>query len=136
MARKSSKQRIVTVQIFLLSAAVIFTQGSIAQSGQPAVTIVQSADRVPLYPDNGHPDNRNFVYPNIIRKNGSLTIFATRQFDVLEMVNGNGVLVFQENIKGRTGRFDIPLKPASTGINYVRLRNKETMLIQKVLIVE
>ena len=133
---KTIKRKKNILHLFFFCIGFCAMQENFAQSGIQPVTVVQSADRVPLYPSNKDRDSRNFVYPTIIRKNGILNVFTSRQFDILEMINGNGVLIFQENIKGRTGRFDIPLKPVSSGINYVRLRNKETMLVQKVMIIE
>ena len=123
-------------KILSFSIMLCLVQMSFGQSSVQPVTVVQSADRVSLFPFKNQPDNQNFVYPTVIRKNGNLSIFTSRQFDILEMISGNGVLVFQENIKGRTGRFDVTLRSASSGINYVRLRNKETMVIQKVVVAQ
>ncbi|MCW3116757.1 MAG: hypothetical protein JWM28_839 [Chitinophagaceae bacterium] len=136
MSKIFTKQRLIILQVFFFCIGFCVTQTSFAQTGIQPVTVVQTADRVPLYPFNDHPDSKNFVYPSVIRKNGSLVVFTARQYDILEMINGNGVLVLQQNIKGRTGRLDVPLKSGSSGINYVRLRNKETTIIQRVVIIE
>ena len=96
---------------------------------------VRASDRVSLYPSNGcEGDVRNFIYPNVVSKNGIINVFATTEFDIIEIISGNGVLLFQQNIKGRTGRFSIPLKTGPAGINYLRMRNKETMIIQKFVV--
>ena len=102
-----------------------------------AVTVVRTSDRIPLYPSNGHDaDARNFVYPNVIQKNGIINVFATTEFDIIELISGNGVLMFQQNIKQHTGRLDIPLKNAVAGIYYLRMRNRETAIIQKLVVTE
>ena len=123
--------------IFICCFSFCFTENSLCQSAADSHPAIQDAGRIPLIPSVNRNDSRNFVYPTVLRNNGSLAIFTSRQFETAEIVSSSGVLVFQENIGGRTGRFDVNFKSSTPpGIYYVRLRDKENMIIQKIAITQ
>ena len=123
----------VLIRIFICCFSFYFSENSFCQSARAT----QEAGRIPLIPATNRIDSRNFVYPTVLRSNGNLAIFASRHFETVEIISSNGVLVFQENISGRTGRFDVNFKSSTPpGIYYVRLRDRENMIIQKISIVQ
>ena len=127
----------VLARIFICCFSFCFAKNSNCQSASASHPPIQELGRVPLIPRNNRNESRNFVYPTILRNGGNLAIFTSRQFETAEIISSSGVLVFQENIGGRTGRFDVNFKSSTpAGIYYVRLRDKENMVIQKIAIMQ
>jgi len=127
----------VLARIFICCFSFCFAKNSICQSATDSHPATQDLGRIPLIPHTNRNDSRNFVYPTILRNGGNLAIFTSRQFETAEIINSSGVLVFQENISGRTGRFDVNFKSSTPpGIYYVRLRDKENMVIQRIAIMQ
>ena len=127
----------VLVRIFICCFSFCFTENSFCQSAATPLPATQDAGRIPLIPSANRNDSWNFVYPTVLRNNGSLAIFTSRHFEIAEIISSNGVLVFQENINGRTGRLDVNFKSTTPpGIYYVRLRDKANMIIQKIAIMQ
>ena len=132
-----SRYRTLVERIIISCFLFCLLENSFGQAASVPMPVIQAAVRVPLIPSVNRQDSRNFVYPTVLRNNSSLALFTSRRFDLIEIVNANGVLVFQENIGGRTGRFDINFKSLTPpGIYYVRLRDRENMIIQKVAVMQ
>lgn len=85
---------------------------------------------------NTRPAGNNFVYPSTVRRGYPVKFFTREYFDRAEMISQSGVVLFKQNIKGMTGRFEIPATINSSGIYYVRLTRNNYSLIQRIMVTD
>lgn len=76
---------------------------------------------------------KNFVQPSVITS-GMINAYVNNSFNTLELISMNGAVLLKQNIKGRTGKIDIPLPLLTTGTYIVQLRNNKTIARQLILI--
>ena len=80
--------------------------------------------------------NYNFIYPSTVRRGYPVRLFTNESFDMAEMISQCGSVMFKQNIKGMTGRFEIPASINSSGIYYVRLSRNDRSMIQKIMVTD
>jgi hypothetical protein len=80
--------------------------------------------------------NYNFVYPSTVRRGFPVKLFTNENFDRAEMISQGGTVLFKQNIKGMTGRFEIPATINSSGIYYVRLSRNDRSMIQRIVVTD
>ncbi len=78
-------------------------------------------------------NNNITIYPSIIR-NGILNVTFTQPAITLQLINGNGAVVFEKNVKGVWGTTAISLPSLAKGLYYVQVIGKKSLKKQKVVI--
>jgi glucose/arabinose dehydrogenase len=74
------------------------------------------------------------IYPTILSNNISLTVDAPRPIKNLQLLNGTGVLVWQKNMQGQTGRIPVLLKPVPPGVYLLRIIGNDFVYKEKLII--
>jgi glucose/arabinose dehydrogenase len=79
-------------------------------------------------------DNRKkaVVYPTLVQDN-VLRAALELPFGTLQLVDGNGRLVYNKNIAGRTGTLEINLPALAAGIYTVVIKNTQEVVTQKIV---
>jgi Glucose / Sorbosone dehydrogenase len=80
-----------------------------------------------------NPRTTNFIYPSIIT-NGIISFFVPDPYNSLEIISINGALILRKDIKGTTGRIDIPVPTVAKGIYLIKLMSSKNTVMQKILI--
>ena len=74
-----------------------------------------------------------FIFPTTITNN-IISIFLPGAFDQLEVFSMTGALVIKKDIRGMTGRIDIPVYNLARGLYMVRLVRGSEKRVQRILI--
>jgi Secretion system C-terminal sorting domain len=74
-----------------------------------------------------------FVYPTLIQDK-VLRIALELPFSSLQLIDGNGRLVYHTNISGRTGTLQLNLPALATGLYTVVVKNTQEVVTQKVVV--
>jgi hypothetical protein len=85
---------------------------------------------------SGYSANYNFIYPSTVRRGYPVKLFTNEYFDRAEMISQSGSVLFKQDIKGMTGRFEIPATINSSGIYYVRLSRSDRSMIQRIMVTD
>lgn len=85
---------------------------------------------------SGHTADYNFIYPSTVRRGFPVKLFTSEYFDRAEMISQSGTVLFKQNIKGMTGRFEIPTTINGSGIYYVRLSRNNRSMIQRIMVID
>lgn len=75
----------------------------------------------------------DFIYPSIVN-NKVLNFSLLESFNTLEIININGTIVYQQNMEGKIGRFDMAIKNIPTGTYFVRLKSQTKNRVQKIFV--
>ena len=75
----------------------------------------------------------NFIYPSVIT-NKVMNFFIPGAFDYLQVFSMNGALVLKKDIRGMTGRIDVPVPNLAKGIYLVRISNSNINMMQRIFI--
>lgn len=76
---------------------------------------------------------KNFIYPSIITNN-VINCFIPDAYDYLQVFGMNGSLLLKKDIRGITGRIDVPISNLTKGIYMVKISNNKGDIIQKIFV--
>ena len=77
--------------------------------------------------------HENFIYPSI-GNNNTLSIDLSESFNSIELINIEGRVIFQQDIKNKIGQFDINIGHIPQGIYHVRLNKEGKERAQKIVV--
>ncbi len=77
--------------------------------------------------------NSSFVYPSVV-ENNLVTVYLNESFEMIQILNIYGTMVSHENVRGRTGQIQVPLRPASAGVYIVQLIGNDKVISQKIIV--
>ena len=75
----------------------------------------------------------SFVFPSLINDK-MLNLFLNEPYDLLQVVNMSGVIVFKQHLNGKAGKISIPVSLIGTGTYIAVVSNNKTTLRQKIII--
>jgi hypothetical protein len=78
-------------------------------------------------------NNSDFVRPTLIQ-NGQLELWLSEPWEKLELISGNGAILFEKDLGGQTGRISFNISQFPKAVYIVRIRNKTVTRTQKILI--
>lgn len=93
-------------------------------------------DYTSTVPVQANGTTENYVFPTIVNAGNVSLYLNDDSYKMVQIVNMQGRILQTEMINGRTGRIDITLSKAATGICIVRVigNNPQQSIIQKVFI--
>jgi hypothetical protein len=81
----------------------------------------------------------NYIFPTIVNA-GMVSLYLNEGFETVQIVDMEGRVLQAQNIKGRTGRIDVPLTRATKGVCVVRVLGQAQLnqprknIVQKIFI--
>ncbi len=82
---------------------------------------------------NNNSAGRNFIYPSVI-SNMTMNCFIPEPHEYLQVFSMNGALVLKKDIRGITGRIDVPISNLSKGIYLVQISNANGAIKQRIFV--
>lgn len=82
---------------------------------------------------NNYSAGKNFIYPSLI-SNKVITCLIPEPYDILQVFSMNGALMLKKDIRGITGRIDIPIFTLPKGIYLVQILNHSGNINQRILV--
>jgi glucose/arabinose dehydrogenase len=86
---------------------------------------------------NLNPDqSKGFIFPSLIRNGQQLSAWLPEGFETLELSTMAGVRLRVINLSGRPGRMDVGILFPQAGIYIARIKNRQTSIIQKIIVAD
>lgn len=84
-------------------------------------------------PGISNNNNQPVVYPTVINQS-KFFVSIPASYEHLQIINSNGIVLQQQNIKGRTGTVEIPLLHVPAGVYLVRLTGRQKKFTGRIVV--